>query len=76
VTESRRERIRHYVLDGSDTDLRRLLNVAEVQAESARTAICRIGDIAGWRAPVWRPARKSMRSNGPCVRPRPALAAD
>ncbi len=44
------ERIRHYVLDGSDRDLRRLLSVAEVQAESARTAIGRIGDIAGWRA--------------------------
>lgn len=50
MTESIRERIRHYVLDGSDTDLRRLLSVAEVQAESARTAIRRIGDIAGWRA--------------------------
>jgi hypothetical protein len=44
------DRIRHYVLDGSDQDLRRLLSVAEVQAESARAAIRRIGDIAGWRA--------------------------
>ena len=50
MTESLRERIQHYVLDGSDTDLRRLLSVAEVQAESARTAIRRIGDITGWRA--------------------------
>jgi SAM-dependent methyltransferase len=50
VTESIHERIRHYVLDGSDTDLRRLLSVAEVQAESARTAIRRIGAIEGWRA--------------------------
>lgn len=50
MPESIPERIRHYVLDGSDGDLRRLLSVAEAQAESARTAIGRIGDIAGWRA--------------------------
>jgi SAM-dependent methyltransferase len=50
LPESVPERIRHYVLDGSDRDLRRLLRVAEVQAESARAAIRRIGDIAGWRA--------------------------
>jgi SAM-dependent methyltransferase len=50
LPESIPERIRHYVLDGSDRDLQRLLSVAEVQAESARTAIGRIGDIAGWRA--------------------------
>jgi SAM-dependent methyltransferase len=50
LPESIPERIRHYVLDGSDRDLRRLLSVAEVQAESARAAIGRIGDIAGWRA--------------------------
>ncbi len=50
MPESIPERIRHYVLDGSDGDLRRLLSVAEVQAESARTAIGRIGDITGWRA--------------------------
>ena len=50
IAESIPERIRHYVLDGSDRDLRRLLRVAEVQAESARAAIRRIGDIAGWRA--------------------------
>lgn len=49
MTESVRERIRHYVLDGSDGDLRRLLSIAEVQAESARAAICRVGDVAGWR---------------------------
>jgi hypothetical protein len=46
------ERIRHYVLDGSDRDLRRLLSVAEVQAESARAAIRRIGDIAGWQVSI------------------------
>jgi hypothetical protein len=50
VTESLRERIRHYVLDGNDTDLRRLLSIAEVQAESARAAIRRVGDVTGRRA--------------------------
>jgi SAM-dependent methyltransferase len=50
LPESIPERIQHYVLDGSDRDLQRLLSVAEVQAESARTAIGRIGDITGWRA--------------------------
>ena len=43
MTESLRGRIRHYVLDGSGTDLRLLLSIAEVQAESARAAIRRIG---------------------------------
>jgi hypothetical protein len=32
LPESLPERIRHYVLDGSDRDLRRLLSVAEVPA--------------------------------------------
>jgi ubiquinone/menaquinone biosynthesis C-methylase UbiE len=50
LPESIPERIRRYVLDGSDQDLRRLLSVAEVQAESARAAIRRVEDIAGWRA--------------------------
>ena len=50
MTESLRERIRHYVLDGSDRDLRRLLTIAEVQADSARSAILRIGDFTGKRA--------------------------
>lgn len=40
---------RHYVLDGSDRDLRRLLRIAEVQADSARAAISRIGNLNGWR---------------------------
>jgi SAM-dependent methyltransferase len=50
MPESIPERIRHYVLDGSDRDLRRLLSIAEMQAESARAAIRGIGDITGWRA--------------------------
>ena len=32
------ERVSHYILDGSDQDLRRLLSIAERQAETARTA--------------------------------------
>lgn len=50
MPESIPERIPHYVLDGSDRDLRRLLSIAEMQAESARAAIRGIGDITGWRA--------------------------
>jgi SAM-dependent methyltransferase len=49
MSEGLGERIRQYVLDGSDRDLRRLLLIADVQAESARAAVGRIGDIAGWR---------------------------
>jgi SAM-dependent methyltransferase len=48
MADSLHERIQHYVLDGSDRDLARLLMIAEVQAESARTAIARLGDITGW----------------------------
>ena len=50
MTESLRERIRRYVLDGSDRDLRRLLQIAEVQADAARTSILRIGNVEGWQA--------------------------
>jgi ubiquinone/menaquinone biosynthesis C-methylase UbiE len=48
MTESLQKRIQHYVLDGSDRDLARLLTIAEVQAESARSAIVRLGDVTGW----------------------------
>jgi SAM-dependent methyltransferase len=40
----------HYVLDASDEDLRRLLSIAEHQADAARAAIHRIGDVSGRRA--------------------------
>src|SRR5262245_18242049 len=40
----------HYVLDASDEDLRRLLNIAGVQTDAARAAIHRIGDVTSWRA--------------------------
>ena len=49
MTESLAERIAHYVLDGSDRDLARLLVVAELQAESARSAVTRLGDVTGWK---------------------------
>ena len=49
MTESLHNRMQHYVLDGSDRDLARLLLIAEVQAESARTAIVRLGDVTGWK---------------------------
>lgn len=48
MADSLHQRIHHYVLDGSDRDLARLLMIAEVQAESARTAIVRLGDLTGW----------------------------
>jgi SAM-dependent methyltransferase len=43
------DRIQHYVLNGDDEDLRRLLSISEVQAESARRAVRALGDVSGWR---------------------------
>jgi len=42
------ERIRHYILDGSNADLRRLLSISQVTAETARAAFDRIGIQDGW----------------------------
>lgn len=42
------ERIRHYILDGSNADLRRLLSISQVTAETARAAFHRIGIQDGW----------------------------
>jgi hypothetical protein len=39
------DRIRRYVLDGSDEDLRRLLSLSESFAEHARRAFRRVGAI-------------------------------
>ena len=39
-----------YVLDGSDEDLRRLLAVSEITAETARRAFGRVGIGEGWTA--------------------------
>ena len=44
------ERVRHYILDGSDEDLRRLLSIAEISAEMARSAFARVGMQEGWHA--------------------------
>src|SRR5689334_5362930 len=44
------DRVRRYVLDGSDEDLRRLLGVSHASADMARSALRRIGVQEGWRA--------------------------
>src|SRR5262244_1010384 len=44
------ERVRRYILDGSDEDLRRLLGIAEVSGEMARAAFRRVGMQEGWKA--------------------------
>jgi SAM-dependent methyltransferase len=44
------ERVRRYILDGGDEDLRRLLGVAEATRELARAAVRRSGLQAGWHA--------------------------
>ena len=44
------ERVRRYILDGSDEDLRRLLGVAETTREMARSAFRRVGMQEGWHA--------------------------
>jgi SAM-dependent methyltransferase len=50
MAEAVAERVRHYVLDGTDQDLRRLLSISEVSAEMARAAFCRLGVQEGWNA--------------------------
>jgi ubiquinone/menaquinone biosynthesis C-methylase UbiE len=39
---------RRYILDGGDEDLRRLLSISEVSAETARRAFRRVGIGPGW----------------------------
>jgi SAM-dependent methyltransferase len=48
VTETAGDRVRRYLLDGGDEDLRRLLGISEVHAEMARTALGRAGIAPGW----------------------------
>ena len=43
------EQVRRYVLDGSDEDLRRLLSISRVTAETARRAFRRAGICEGGR---------------------------
>src|SRR5689334_25051630 len=44
------ERVRRYILDGTDQDLRRLVSISQVSAEMARTAFRRAGVQEGWSA--------------------------
>jgi SAM-dependent methyltransferase len=43
------ERVRRYILDGSNEDLRRLLSISQVTADPARAAFGRVGVQEGWR---------------------------
>jgi ubiquinone/menaquinone biosynthesis C-methylase UbiE len=44
------ERVKRYVLDGSDADLRRLVGVSQVSQDMARAAFRRVGVREGWTA--------------------------
>lgn len=50
MDEAVTERVRRYILDGTDQDLRRLLSVAELSADMARSAFGRLGAQQGWNA--------------------------
>jgi SAM-dependent methyltransferase len=50
MVESVNERVKRYVLDGTDQDLRRLLSISQESAEMARTAFRRVGVQEGWSA--------------------------
>lgn len=48
MAEAIAERVKRYILDGGDEDLRRLLGVAESTREMARSAFRRVGMQEGW----------------------------
>lgn len=50
MAEAVADRVRRYMFDGSDEDLRRLLNISELSAEMARAAFRRVGLQEGWNA--------------------------
>ena len=50
MAEAIADRVRRYILDGSDEDLRRLLSIAETTREMARAAFRRVGMQEGWHA--------------------------
>jgi len=50
MAEAIAERVRRYILDGSDEDLRRLLGIAETTRDMARSAFRRVGMQEGWQA--------------------------
>ena len=50
MAEAVAERVKRYVFDGTDQDLRRLLRISELSAEMARAAFRRAGLQEGWSA--------------------------
>ena len=44
------DRVRHYVLDSSDEDLRRLLSISQLMADAAAADFRRVGAREGWSA--------------------------
>jgi ubiquinone/menaquinone biosynthesis C-methylase UbiE len=50
MTEAVGERVKRYILDGTDQDLRRLLSISQESADMVRTALRRVGVQAGWSA--------------------------
>jgi len=50
MAEAIAERVKRYILDGSDEDLRRLLSIAETTREMARSGFRRVGMQKGWQA--------------------------
>jgi hypothetical protein len=85
VAEAVAERVRRYILDGTDQDLRRLLSISQAAAEMAHAAFCRVGVQQGWHAidcgcgPIgglaggWLVAQEPLRT--PAPRSHPDLAA-
>lgn len=50
MAEAVAERVRRYIFDGSDQDLRRLLSMSEFTAEMARAAFRKVGLQEEWKA--------------------------
>lgn len=50
MAEAVAARVRRYIFDGTDQDLRRLLSISELTAEMARAAFGRVGLGDGWAA--------------------------
>jgi len=50
MAEAVAARIRRYILDGSDQDLRRLLTISQVTVDMVRAALVRAGAREGWSA--------------------------
>ena len=50
MAEAVAARVRRYMFDGTDQDLRRLLSISELTAEMARAAFRRVGLREGWHA--------------------------